>query len=75
MNCGYCKDCEWRNKDRYCTNDTKIDEDCGQGRGDDDDKMIYSYRECGGFQVGDNFGCVHFTPLASNDIGVNNNEL
>ncbi|MCK5607482.1 hypothetical protein KAR91_36705 [Candidatus Pacearchaeota archaeon] len=58
--CGHCKDCKHRNEERYCGNEEKIDENYGQGRGDNDDKMIYSYSEGGGFKVGDNFGCIHF---------------
>ena len=60
MNCGYCKDCEWRDEYRYCMNREKLDENWHQGFGENDDRLIYSYQEGGVFQVGDNFGCVHF---------------
>ena len=58
--CGYCKDCYWRDNGRYCSNENAIDENYGQGRGYNDDRLIYSYQEGGAFEVGDKFGCVHF---------------
>jgi len=57
--CGYCKDCVWR-IDGYCYNSGKIDEDYGQGPGENDDRLRYDYMEDGCFKVGANFGCVHF---------------
>jgi hypothetical protein len=60
---GVCKDCRFRDENRYCENDDKIDENHYQGRGDNDDRMIYSYQEGGGFKVGDNFGCIHWTKI------------
>jgi hypothetical protein len=60
IKCGRCGLCKWRGNDGYCKNTDKIDEDYGQGVGDDDDRLIYDYAESGGFYVGVNFGCVHF---------------
>ncbi len=56
----YCKDCKFRNNNNRCMNRDKLDE--GHGVGEKDDQLSYSYRECGGFEVGSFFGCVHFTP-------------
>ena len=53
----HCKNCKHRDEKGYCLNE-KVSEEFGQdGR---DDSLIYDYQESGGFQVGDNFGCVHF---------------
>ena len=55
-----CKNCKWR-EDRVCMNDGKIHEKDYEKRDNaNDDHLVYSYYESGGFEVGDNFGCVHF---------------
>ena len=55
-----CKDCKHRSDKRHCENDSAMSEDYNQGFGDNDNMMIYPYVESGWFEVGDNFGCVHF---------------
>jgi hypothetical protein len=55
-----CKNCIWRNEKRHCGNDSVISENYNQGKGSADERLIYSYSEGGSFEVGDNFGCVHF---------------
>ncbi len=57
-----CKDCRFRGEDRYCENKklTERDFDYKAELNTNDDYLIYSYFESGGFEVGDNFGCVHF---------------
>lgn len=60
----FCKDCKHRSKRRICENENAMGEDYGQGFGDKDDRLIYPYLEGGYFEVGDNFGCVHFEEKA-----------
>ena len=55
-----CKNCVWQ-KGRECTNNGKLHEyDYGTQDNENDDHLIYSYYENGSFEVGDNFGCIHF---------------
>lgn len=63
INIGLCKDCTWRSPGGYCKNLDNIGEDVGQGPGENDDRLIYSYSEGGYFKVGANFGCVHYDEL------------
>lgn len=58
---GLCKNCKHRNKLRRCENNEKIYENDVPDKGIKDDSLSYSYIEGGYFEVGDNFGCVHFT--------------
>lgn len=63
---GRCKDCRWRKEDGYCWNVEKICEDCyldysDKSKNEEEDRLIYDYDEGGGFWVGPNFGCVHWT--------------
>lgn len=60
---GYCKDCKWRDKNGECTNTDKLHEDDRGARSDDKDHLIYSYYESGGFWVGPEFGCIHWTAI------------
>jgi len=60
MNCGYCKDCKWRDEYGSCKNSKMIDENYDQGFGKNNDRLIYSYQVGGEFWVGANFGCIHF---------------
>jgi hypothetical protein len=53
-----CSRCYWRNREKFCTNE-KIN-DYGGISPIAIDELRYSYHEGGGFEVGDNFGCVHF---------------
>lgn len=56
-----CLHCRFRDENKFCENH-KLREN-GDGRSEDntdDDELVYSYNEGGGFKVGDNFGCVHF---------------
>jgi len=67
-----CKNCDWR-EGRLCGNCDKLHE---EGATDDkenvnDDHLGYTYNESGSFEVGDNFGCVHFkkkVPVKQEDI-------
>ncbi len=55
-----CKNCHWR-VEGFCTNDLKLHEKDHRERfNEHDDHLVYSYLEDGGFEVGENFGCVHF---------------
>ena len=57
---GTCASCISRGADRHCTSDRLVEEySDNDGR---DDQLVYSYNESGGFQVGDNFGCIHWAP-------------
>ena len=59
-----CKDCKFREDDFYCVH-PKIGEALINSfypeKEKDQDFLSYSYDEGGGFQVGNYFGCVHFT--------------
>ena len=65
---GRCKDCSWRGQNGYysrpgyCCNTEKIREDFHEKKDEEgDDRLLYDYDEGGGFWVGPNFGCVHWT--------------
>jgi hypothetical protein len=58
-----CKNCKWRNKNFYCTNDNICETYSPHGfdiENTNNSFLVYDYQEGGGFKVGDNFGCVHF---------------
>ena len=58
---GRCKDCRWRNADGNCINNDKLHEDDDISRPDRHDHLVYCYYESGGFWVGPDFGCVHWS--------------
>lgn len=64
-----CKNCAW-NVGCSCTNIGKIHE-YKEDHSGCDDELEYSYYEGGYFNVGDNFGCIHFKPKPD---GVNADE-
>jgi hypothetical protein len=54
----YCKDCKWW-VTKFCENKEKIGEDlCSVA--ENVDCLNYEYNECGSFNTGPMFGCVHF---------------
>ena len=57
-----CKNCQWRGTEKNPRNCQcpKIHEKWSGEENINDDCMAYSYDEGGWFEVGDNFGCVHF---------------
>jgi hypothetical protein len=55
---GRCSECDWR-QGTACQNTAKIHEEDDRTT-EGDDELVYSYWECGGFDVGPNFGCVHW---------------
>jgi len=61
MEMEFCKDCFYRDNNRHCNNLEKIRETGAKPQSNADDSLIYDYNEGGGFEVGDFFGCVHFT--------------
>jgi len=58
---GRCKHCRWRDADGYCTNDDKLHEKDYRERTDERDHLVYCYWESGGFWVGPDYGCVHWS--------------
>lgn len=52
-----CKNCKWRDEKEYCTNNKLREWD---GNEEEEDELVYSFNEGGGFLVGKNFGCVHW---------------
>lgn len=60
----YCKDCVFRVIDKYgsrtCKNLHLHEAGDRDKLIDKEDSLQYSYNEGGWFEVGDNFGCVHF---------------
>jgi len=61
---GRCKECRWRDEDGECINyKLHEDDDCDRvtPRVAVQDHLIYTYYEGGGFWVGPEFGCVHWT--------------
>lgn len=61
-----CKDCKYRKEweifgalKMICMSD-KLQEEFGQDDSARDDMLIYAYQEGGYFEVGANFGCIHF---------------
>jgi len=67
---GFCKDCKFVEKNRvdyptrcteifYCGNEDKLFEN-GCGDTSENDYLSYSYQEGGGFEVGPQFGCIHW---------------
>ena len=59
-----CRNCKWR-VNGNCENEGKIHEDNYNKISNlNDDHLIYSYYESGSFQVGENFGCIHWTKKA-----------
>ncbi len=55
-----CKNCKFRDEDRYCQSVFLYENGMGDDDNKDDNALVYSYFEGGSFRVGDNFGCVHF---------------
>ena len=60
----HCKDCVFRvvNKvgEKVCKNLHLFEAGDKEEEIDKEDSLQYSYNEGGWFEVGDNFGCVHF---------------
>lgn len=55
-----CKTCSFRQKDGYCSNE-KLMENWGQSDEQKIDMLLYTHSEGGGFWVGPNFGCIHYS--------------
>ena len=63
-----CKNCDWWDNERLCQNSNKIFSDGYHNpETTNDDQLMYEYNEDGSFEVGDNFGCVHFIKKVNNE--------
>jgi len=55
-----CGQCKWRDKSGECTNVNLYESGTHKhGEENQEDHLVYSYNEGGGFWVGEKFGCVH----------------
>jgi len=57
---GTCKDCALRNHKKICQSPYLTEYLYRDDDIDKDSCLFYSYDEGGWFEVGDNFGCIHF---------------